>query len=170
MGTSKQLITALERADWLDRLVIMAALTFFILVVLFILKQRIFDRGLRFALWWTKWIPVSVPDFGGDEALLAKVEEGLVSVVSNVEEGLVSVVNSVEEVVMTAVASVVSGAATASLSSTSDASTFDDESLSISTSAIPPSSTTTHTPSSDALADSSAELHPTSTPRAHVEL
>ncbi|KLO13328.1 hypothetical protein SCHPADRAFT_809614, partial [Schizopora paradoxa] len=57
MDTSKQIITALERADWLDRLLILAALMFFILVVLFILKQRILDRGLRVALWWTRFIP-----------------------------------------------------------------------------------------------------------------
>lgn len=165
MGTSKQLITALERADWLDRLVIMAALSFFILVVLFILKQRIFDRGLRFALWWTKWIPVSVPDFGGDEALIAKVEEGLVSVVS-----------SVEEVVMTAVASVVSGTVTSSLPTVSSVSTGDgsatgnDDTLSLFTSAIPPSSSVPNT------LDSNAEnsflmglVDPTPITRAHVE-
>ncbi|KAL4263625.1 Sec20-domain-containing protein [Pleurotus pulmonarius] len=57
MGTSKHLITALEKADWLDRLLILAALSFFILVVLFILKKRIVDRGLRVAFWWTKFLP-----------------------------------------------------------------------------------------------------------------
>jgi len=49
LGASKQLVTALEKADWLDRLLIFAALAFFTLVVLFILKQRIVDRGLRIA-------------------------------------------------------------------------------------------------------------------------
>lgn len=57
MDTSKHIITALEKADWLDRLLILAALMFFVLVVLFILKQRILDRGLRVALWWTRFIP-----------------------------------------------------------------------------------------------------------------
>lgn len=55
--TSKHLITALEKSDWLDRLVILAALLFFILVVLFILKQRLVDRSLRIALLWTRFIP-----------------------------------------------------------------------------------------------------------------
>jgi protein transport protein SEC20 len=41
MGTSKQLITALERADWLDRMLVAAGLSFFVLVVLFIIKQVI---------------------------------------------------------------------------------------------------------------------------------
>jgi protein transport protein SEC20 len=57
LGASKQLVTALEKADWLDRLLIFAALAFFALVVLFILKQRIVDRGLRIAFWWTRFLP-----------------------------------------------------------------------------------------------------------------
>ncbi|KAI8969399.1 hypothetical protein BD414DRAFT_503474 [Trametes punicea] len=71
MTTSKHLITALEKADWLDRALVLAGLLFFFLVVLFILKQRLVDRGLRIALWWTRF----VPDFSGDEALLA-MEKG----------------------------------------------------------------------------------------------
>jgi len=57
MDTSKQLIVALEKSDWLDRLLILSGLAFFMLVVLFILKQRIVDRGLRIAFWWTKFLP-----------------------------------------------------------------------------------------------------------------
>jgi protein transport protein SEC20 len=57
LGASKQLVTALEKADWLDRLLIFAGLAFFALVVLFILKQRIVDRGLRIAFWWTRFLP-----------------------------------------------------------------------------------------------------------------
>ncbi|KZV65759.1 Sec20-domain-containing protein [Peniophora sp. CONT] len=57
LGTSKQLITVLEKTDWMDRLLILAALAFFVLVVLFILKQRIVDRGLRIAFFWTRFIP-----------------------------------------------------------------------------------------------------------------
>lgn len=54
---SKQLVTALEKADRMDKLLIMAALMFFFLVVLFILKQRVIDRGIRIALFWTRFIP-----------------------------------------------------------------------------------------------------------------
>lgn len=57
LGASKQLVTALEKADWLDRLLIFAVLAFFALVILFILKQRIVDRGLRIAFWWTRLLP-----------------------------------------------------------------------------------------------------------------
>ena len=69
LGTSKQLVTALEKADWLDRIIIFAALAFFFLVFLFILKQRIVDRGLRIAFWWTRFIP-SIGQ--GDSAVDAK--------------------------------------------------------------------------------------------------
>ncbi|KAF9467826.1 Sec20-domain-containing protein [Collybia nuda] len=71
MGTSKQLITVLEKSDWLDRMLLFSAFSFFILVVLFIIKQRILDRGLRVALWWTRFIP----DFSGDTQLL-NMEKG----------------------------------------------------------------------------------------------
>ncbi|KAI0739025.1 Sec20-domain-containing protein [Daedaleopsis nitida] len=77
MTTSKHLITALEKSDWLDRMLIFAGLIFFVLVVLFILKQRLVDRGLRIALWWTRF----VPDFSGDEALLA-MEKGQASLLT----------------------------------------------------------------------------------------
>ncbi|KAF7344582.1 Protein transport protein sec20 [Mycena sanguinolenta] len=77
MDTSKQLITALEKSDWVDRVLIFSALLFFILVVLFILKQRIFDRGIRMALWWTRF----VPDFSGDSELLS-MEKGSAAVLS----------------------------------------------------------------------------------------
>ena len=86
MGTSKQLITALEQSDWLDRMLIISGLIFFLLVVAFILKQRIVDRGLRVAFWWTRFIP----DFSGDEALvrmeagdIVKAATGVVSTVAS---------------------------------------------------------------------------------------
>jgi protein transport protein SEC20 len=59
LGSSKQLITALEKTDWLDRILIISGLVFFCLVVLFILKQRIIDRGLRIAFFWTRLLPSS---------------------------------------------------------------------------------------------------------------
>ena len=65
LSTSKHLITALEKSDWLDRLLILTAVAFFFLIVLFILKQRVVDKGIRIAFWWTRFIP----DFGGDVEL-----------------------------------------------------------------------------------------------------
>ncbi|KAI0090487.1 Sec20-domain-containing protein [Irpex rosettiformis] len=57
LSTSKHLITALEKSDWVDRVIIIAALVFFVLVVLFILKQRLVDRSIRIAFWWTRFLP-----------------------------------------------------------------------------------------------------------------
>ena len=57
LTTSKQLVIALEKADRMDKLVIIAGLVFFFLVILFILKQRVIDRGIRIALFWTRFIP-----------------------------------------------------------------------------------------------------------------
>ncbi|THH05165.1 hypothetical protein EW146_g9975, partial [Bondarzewia mesenterica] len=79
LGSSKQLITALEKSDWLDRLLIMAALAFFVLVVLFILKQRVFDRSLRIAFWWTRFLPAM--GGRGKRMVLEKAEEASVSLV-----------------------------------------------------------------------------------------
>ncbi|KAG1876341.1 hypothetical protein F4604DRAFT_694371 [Suillus subluteus] len=59
LGTSKQLITALEKTDWLDRVLIISGLVFFGLVVFFILTQRIIGRGLRIAFFWTRLLPNS---------------------------------------------------------------------------------------------------------------
>ncbi|KAI0703494.1 Sec20-domain-containing protein [Cytidiella melzeri] len=73
LSTSKHLITALEKTDWLDRLLIMAALAFFVLVVLFILKQRLVDRGLRIAFWWTRFLP----SISGSNQSSDKVIDGL---------------------------------------------------------------------------------------------
>lgn len=76
MSTSKQLMIALEKADWLDRMLILSGFFFFALVVLFILKQRVVDRGLRIAFWWTRFLP----DFSDDKALLKDAEVGVLSV------------------------------------------------------------------------------------------
>lgn len=96
--TSKHLVTALEKADWLDRLLIISAFIFFLLVVLFILKQRFVDRGIRLMFWWTRFIP----DFSGDAELLLR-EEAKAKVME-----AASVVSSVAAVISTSVAGVVS--------------------------------------------------------------
>ncbi|RXW11355.1 hypothetical protein EST38_g14500, partial [Candolleomyces aberdarensis] len=101
--TSKHLVTALEKADWLDRLLIMSAFVFFLLVVLFILKQRFVDRGIRLMFWWTRFIP----DFSGDAELLMQ-EEGkatVTEVVSSVATAAAVTASSVVGVVSSVVAS-----------------------------------------------------------------
>lgn len=101
--TSKHLITALEKSDWLDRLLVLAGLAFFVLVVLFILKQRLVDRSLRIALWWTRF----VPNFSGDEVLM-QMEEG-----KEVVKGAAGAVTSVLTTVATAASSVLEAAPSA---------------------------------------------------------
>jgi protein transport protein SEC20 len=76
VDTSRTLITALEKSDWLDKLIISAALAFFVLVMLFILKQRIVDRGLRLAFWWVKWVP-GVGGGSGYDSGVVGLERGL---------------------------------------------------------------------------------------------
>lgn len=65
LTTSRQLITSIQRADVLDRLILGAALVFFMLVCLYILKKRILDRGLSLISTVSRIKPVltkSTPD------------------------------------------------------------------------------------------------------------
>lgn len=109
-------------------MLILSGVVFFFLVVGFILKQRILDRGLRIALWWTKY----VPNFGGDEELMSKMEKGV--------EGLTNMVKGVTDTTtpaaVTAVASTVaahvSSASSSVLTENSTASTTRDASSSLS--------------------------------------
>jgi protein transport protein SEC20 len=86
MDTSKQIITALEKSDWLDRLLILSGLAVFLLVILFILKQRVVDRGLRIALWWTRFIP--------DDTGVESVKESLALTASTVLASTLPVISS----------------------------------------------------------------------------
>ena len=91
MVTSKHLITALEKSDWLDRLLIFAALIFFVLVVLFILKQRLVDRSLRIAFWWTRFIP----SFSSEEdKLVESLERGSISLVTSLTASISTAVSA----------------------------------------------------------------------------
>ncbi|KAJ3868931.1 Sec20-domain-containing protein [Lentinula novae-zelandiae] len=57
MDTSKQLITALQKSDRMDRLLIFFGLILFFLSVSIVLKERVFDRSVRLAFWWTRFLP-----------------------------------------------------------------------------------------------------------------
>ncbi|KAH9962933.1 Sec20-domain-containing protein [Russula dissimulans] len=108
LGTSKQLVTALEKADWLDRILIFASLAFFALVFVFILKQRFIDRGLRIAFWWTRLLP-SVGR--GDSLLGAKeivLEKGTVT-----SQSMATVASSITASAAATVASQITHAALA---------------------------------------------------------
>lgn len=51
MTSSRKLIRRLQRADVWDRVVIIAALMWFLLVVGYIVKKRTFDKGVRLVGW-----------------------------------------------------------------------------------------------------------------------
>lgn len=72
IDTSRHLITALAKSDWLDRFLLLGGLCFFLLVVGFILKQRVFDKSIRIIFWWTRFLP----NFSEDAALLKTCTEG----------------------------------------------------------------------------------------------
>ncbi|KAF0474727.1 Sec20-domain-containing protein [Gigaspora margarita] len=53
---SKQLITKLEQIDWTDRLLILFGLFVFVLVVLYILKKRVWNTGFGWMSWFASWV------------------------------------------------------------------------------------------------------------------
>ncbi|RIA94825.1 Sec20-domain-containing protein [Glomus cerebriforme] len=53
--SSKQLITKLEQSDWTDRLLILFGLFVFLLVVLYILKKRVWNTGFGWVSWFASW-------------------------------------------------------------------------------------------------------------------
>jgi len=57
LDTSRGLITALERTDWFDRLLIFLALAVFIATCAWIVKVRVVDRALWLGFWWVKYLP-----------------------------------------------------------------------------------------------------------------
>ncbi|KAJ3895269.1 Sec20-domain-containing protein [Lentinula edodes] len=57
MDASKQLITALQKSDRMDRLLIFFGLILFFLSVSIVLKERVLDRSVRLAFWWTRFLP-----------------------------------------------------------------------------------------------------------------
>ncbi|KAG1716825.1 hypothetical protein ID866_347, partial [Astraeus odoratus] len=75
VGSSRQLISALEQTDTLDRLLITAALVFFVLVVLFILEQRVLEKSLRITFWWTRF--VSLPSWSSGRTAVGVAEKAV---------------------------------------------------------------------------------------------
>ncbi|KAJ3985850.1 Sec20-domain-containing protein [Lentinula detonsa] len=69
MDASQQLITALQKSDRMDRLLIFFGLLCFFLTVSIVLKERVLDRSVRLAFWWTRFLPSgSVSNLGSSVA------------------------------------------------------------------------------------------------------
>ncbi|KAI5887057.1 Sec20-domain-containing protein [Schizophyllum commune H4-8] len=111
MGTSKQLLAALERTDWLDRLLILSAMFFFCIVVLLIVKERVFDRSMRIAFWWTRLIP----NFSGDVELLDQLEKGAAQATASLSSIVAEVSDTLTEAGSTLTESMTSSTPTTSL-------------------------------------------------------
>lgn len=78
LDTSKGLITALERTDWLDRVLIIGALAVFLLACAWIVKVRVFDRAVGIAFWWVRFLPSVDLGVGGDAdaKMIQELEKG----------------------------------------------------------------------------------------------
>ncbi|GJJ11116.1 hypothetical protein Clacol_005347 [Clathrus columnatus] len=94
LDTSKYLIVALQKSDWVDRLLLFGALFFFFMVVLFILKQRVLDRTFRAAFWWTRFLP----NFTSSKRPLEVPTSAAQSVVSTLVETITSEVTTTSAV------------------------------------------------------------------------
>ncbi|KAF5314580.1 hypothetical protein D9611_007059 [Ephemerocybe angulata] len=57
MDTAKEILGALEKADWMDRLVLIGAFMFFICVVVWVGWARTIGRGVRVVFSILSWVP-----------------------------------------------------------------------------------------------------------------
>lgn len=105
LTTSKALITSLERADFLDRLILLFALLFFGLCCAWIFKRRVVDKGLRVAGAMGR----VVAGGKGKDELKRSVQE-VVETIAAVTAAATAVVQSVrKEVPTAAITAVVKG-------------------------------------------------------------
>jgi len=84
LDASRRLITALERTEWFDRLLILLALAVFIGTCTWIVKVRVVDCALWLGFWWVKYLPF--PGRGGkaEVEVLKRMEEGSAGIVGAV--------------------------------------------------------------------------------------
>ncbi|GAA5897120.1 uncharacterized protein JCM6883_006587 [Sporobolomyces salmoneus] len=75
LSSSKSLITSLERADVLDRLVLFGAFSFFVGVCSYIFKKRVVDRGIKVASAVTGVLGRTGAGGGGGRGNLGEVKE-----------------------------------------------------------------------------------------------
>ena len=95
LTTSKNLVTALEKSDWLDRLLILSSLVFFLLAVAYILKKRVIDKGIWLAFWWVKYLPfptsrsLATPATPSPQGALSQTKEFVTAAASLVATSLI---------------------------------------------------------------------------------
>ena len=99
LTTSSQLVKALEKADWYDRLLILSAFILFLLVVGWVIKRRVLDKVVGGVGWWVggswKLVKMGVgrgpralqAGKGGDGAGVGRAIKSGASIVSKVGDG-----------------------------------------------------------------------------------
>ncbi|KAM0790686.1 hypothetical protein ACM66B_004544 [Microbotryomycetes sp. NB124-2] len=119
LNTSKALITSLERADLLDRLILLAAMLLFGLVCAWIFKRRVLNKGLRVASALSQAV-----SRGQGQKVVAEVvhdvKHDLKQAVKSAPKGIRSDATQVAVVVTSVVASAVHAAKTAVASQRED--------------------------------------------------
>lgn len=105
LNTSKALVTALERSDWLDRLLIFASLALFLMVAAYIVKKRLIDKGVWLAFWWVKYVPFPSSKASRADKALDLVEKGINSSSGQVAQSVVTAAASVATAASVAAAS-----------------------------------------------------------------
>ncbi|KAG8981479.1 hypothetical protein FRB94_008779 [Tulasnella sp. JGI-2019a] len=128
LNTSKALVTAMERSDWLDRLFIFSSLALFLMVAAYIVKKRLIDKGVWLAFWWVKYIPFPSSKDGRTDKALDLAEKG-VKTMSQVTRSVVTAAGSASATMTASIATAI-------------ASTVDNEGV------LPPPDVTTTLPHS----------------------
>ncbi|KAJ3818934.1 Sec20-domain-containing protein [Lentinula raphanica] len=173
MDASQQLITALQKSDRMDRLLIFFGLLCFFLSVSIVLKERLFDRSVRLAFWWTRFLPSgSMKDLPDFTQSVASISGDALMAASSV---FASATASGISLASTATSIVSSASSSASLTYESDASIQSSLSTLLESTILDSTqemSTASESPTSSAIADVDSEPSQTSsaTPNTRDEL
>jgi protein transport protein SEC20 len=110
LKTSRGLITALERTDWLDRVLILGGLVVFSLACAWIVKVRVVDRAVGVAFWWVRFMQSLS---GEEERMMDALERGATGAAESTLSTLASGVTSgLATAAAQTMSSVLGGAAT----------------------------------------------------------
>lgn len=100
LSTSSKLVKQLERADWYDRIIIISALLFFLLVVGFIVKRRVLDKAARGVGWWVggsfKLVGMGLGQLVPGKRAAVKVEQVETAVDTKLADALESAVPAID--------------------------------------------------------------------------
>lgn len=110
LNLSKAIITKLETSDWLDRILVLLGLLFFLSVVIYIIKKRTWDVGIS----WATWLMGKGGKMAASQAATAVMQptptfqptDAIEStVMSSIAESSSSIANSVSSTIISSVSS-----------------------------------------------------------------